>query len=289
MSDGEVTLEALKADKKQLSDAQREIETLRETVERLKDERHYVIHNAGKDNLIRFGVVSDTHFGSLYERADAFIEFYKYLKALGIKKVLHAGDVLDGVHMYKGQEFEQYATGYNQQMTALKKNVPHIPGIETVFITGNHDYSFYKSVGAQPGERIAEITGWKFAGQDQAWIDMVSESGHNLSVMLFHPSGGTAYALSYKAQKLVESLPGGKKPDMIFIGHYHKTEWMPMYRNVSSFQAGCFQGQTPFMATRPTPAHVGGWIIEVALGDRKNLTSSVKAQFIPFYEPEERV
>ena len=285
----EITIDELKADKRQLSEAQKEIDTLRETVARLKDERHYIIHRAGERNVIRFGVVSDTHIGSLYERTDALIEFYNYLDDLGIKQVLHAGDVLDGVHMYKGQEFEQYATGYGQQMAALKKTADRLPGIKTVFITGNHDYSFYKSVGVQPGEQIADATGWNFAGQDQAWIDLESDDGRSLAVMLFHPSGGTAYALSYKAQKLVEALPGGKKPDMIFIGHYHKSEWMPMYRNVSSFQAGCLQGQTPFMATRPTPAHVGGWILEITIGDRKDLTSNIKAQFIPFYEPEEKI
>jgi hypothetical protein len=61
-----------------------------------------------------------------------------------------------------------------------------------------------------------------------------------------------------------------------------------MFRNIHIFQSGCFQSQTPFMAAKPTPAHVGGWDIEVILGDRKNLVTRVKAEFIAFYEPEDR-
>ena len=68
----------------------------------------------------------------------------------------------------------------------------------------------------------------------------------------------------------------------------HKAEWLPCYRNVQGFQVGCFQSQTPFMTRKPTPAHVGGWIIEVVMGPRQDLVSRVKAEFVSFYESEDR-
>lgn len=287
----EITLDEIKADKRELSEAQKEIATLRETVSRLKNERHYIIPYRSRSNTIRFGAFSDPHTGSLYERFDALHEFYKLLKHEKIKHALCPGDVLDGVKMYKGQEFEQYATGFQSQLNALREKAPTEKqyGVMTEFITGNHDYSFYKQVGVKPGPAIAEATGWKYAGQDQKWVDITTEDGQTLTVLLVHPSGGTAYAISYKSQKYAESIPGGKKPDIVIIGHYHKADWLPMERNMHVFQAGCFQSQTPFMATKPTPAHVGGWIIEVTLGNRKHLTGRVKGEFIPFYEPEERI
>jgi len=264
-----------------------ELENLRTALQRLQEERHYILPVKTEKNVLRFAVAGDIHTGSLYERYDALHEFYRILEAEGIHIVLLAGDILDGHGMYRGQEFEIYAHGLRRQIKALKEKYPRKPGIRETFITGNHDYSFDKIADVGIGQRIADEMGWEFAGRDQAWIELKPPAGPSYNVGLYHPDGGTAYAISYKSQKFVESIPGGRKPDMVFIGHYHKTEWMPQYRNVEVFQAGCFQSQTPHMARKPTPAHVGGWIIEVVLGKRSNKTSRVKAEFVSFYEPKE--
>jgi hypothetical protein len=98
--------------------------------------------------------------------------------------------------------------------------------------------------------------------------------------MLIHPGGGTSYALSYRAQKIVESLEGGTKPDLLAIGHYHKADMIPSYRNVCAIQTGTFERQTPFMARGGLSAHVGGWIGEVVKGKGHN---TIKAEFVAFY------
>jgi hypothetical protein len=83
-------------------------------------------------------------------------------------------------------------------------------------------------------------------------------------------------------------MAGGMKPDMVSIAHYHKADYMPMYRNVHCVQSGCFQSQTPFMMARPTDAHVGGWIVKAIVGDRSKLVSRVSAEFVAFYEPQQK-
>ena len=101
-----------------------------------------------------------------------------------------------------------------------------------------------------------------------------------LRVALLHPDGGTAYALSYKSQKIIEAWEGGSKPHIIGIGHFHKAEFMPRYRNVKAIQAGCFQNQTPYMARKALAAHVGGWIVEIVLGELYNV---VRTEFVEFF------
>jgi hypothetical protein len=148
-----------------------------------------------------------------------------------------------------------------------------------ILITGNHDQSFKTAAGAPVGRLIAEATGWKFLGEEQARVEWQTPAGA-FSLQLIHPGGGSSYALSYRPQKIVESLEGGTKPDMLAIGHYHKAEMLPSYRNVCGVQVGAFQRQTPFMARGGLAAHVGGWIIEVAVGDGHN---RIKGEFIAFY------
>ena len=66
-------------------------------------------------------------------------------------------------------------------------------------------------------------------------------------IKLLHPDGGTAYAISYKSQKIIESLQGAgeRLPGAAFIGHFHKSEYIP-YQGVHTFQTGtmCFRGST---------------------------------------------
>jgi hypothetical protein len=162
----------------------------------------------------------------------------------------------------------------------------------TIFITGNHDNSFKKLVGMVVGDELdAAREDLKFIGQDVGDVDLMTHGsnekpGQKFRVRLLHPGGGTAYAVSYHAQKIVESMPGGQKPDLIAIGHYHKAMFMPQYRNVACVLAGTFESQTPFMLQHSIAAHVGGWIITANVGDRKKLTSRVKAEFVSFFEEQ---
>lgn len=286
---GELTLEDLEQQEKIPKETAKEMEALREAVTRMKEERHYVAPIKARGNTIRFALTTDIHSGSLHERFDALHAFYEILRREKIKTVLCAGDTLDGHGMYKGQEFELHAHGVRRQLANLKKNHPGTKGIKVIAVTGNHDESFDKKVDAGIAEAISREMGWDVAGRYQAWVELMTPDGQSYHVGLYHPDGGTSYAISYKSQKFIEQIPGGQKPDMVVLGHFHKAELMPRYRNVFAIQAGCFQSQTPFMARKPTDAHVGGWIIEVTLGAREDLTSRVRAEFISFYEPEEKV
>jgi predicted phosphodiesterase len=261
-------------------ETQKEINDLRAALKRFQTERNYAAPIRSKSNTLRFAVISDLHSGSLYERFDALKAF---IDVMDVQTLLIAGDLLDGHGIYRGQEFEIYAHGVQRQLNVLEEKFPkQKKPLDVYFITGNHDYSFDKLVGVGIGNVIAERMGWTFLGQDSGTVPFETPNGP-YTVELFHPDGGTAYAVSYRAQKIVESLAGGTKPDMLILGHYHKALWMPMYRNVSTFLAGAFQSQTPFMARKSSPSDVGGWIMEVTTG---GLVNRVRPEFISFYEPE---
>jgi len=255
----------------------------------LKAVRPYEIPERSEGNIIQFGVISDLHLGSMYQRTDALRLFYQACAEDGIKQIFCAGDIVDGWRVYRGQEFELRPDGksWPEQREIFKREVPDV-GITTYFITGNHDASFKNLVGLVAGDdfQLARPD-WKFIGQEIGEIILKTADGKKFTVQMIHPGGGiSAYALSYKPQKIIESISGGQKPDFLIIGHYHKSFFIPAYRNVSGICAGCFQSQTPFMMRQSIAAHIGGWIVTVILGDRKKLTSRVKTEFIGFYEQQ---
>jgi hypothetical protein len=236
------------------------------------------------DNSLVFGVIGDTHYGSMYEAKDECAAMYERFRAEGVKDVLHVGDVIDGHNMYKGQEFEIHAHGWAQQRDWFAATAPRVKGLTTHFVTGNHDASMKKAAGIDVGGELQDRRpDWRCLGEDHATVAFKTPNGRTFRVMLIHPGGGSAYALSYRPQKITEQIEGGAKPNMLLIGNYHKAEWMPSYRNVSVIQAGCFQWQTPFMVTKGLAAHVGGWIVRVTVQPDKALSNAVAAEFVAFY------
>ena len=235
-------------------------------------------------NTLVFGVIGDTHYGSLYEAKDECAALYERFAAEGITDVLHAGDLIDGHKVYGGQEFELHSHGWAKQRDWFAANAPRAKGITTHFITGNHDASMKRAAGIDVGTEIEDRRpDWHFLAEDYGNIVFKTANGRTFRVAMIHPDGGSSYALSYKPQRIVEQLEGGKKPNLLLIGHFHKAEFMPNYRNVAVVQVGTFQWQTPYMVRKGLAAHVGGWIIRVTVDAPGAMSNSVRAEFIASY------
>lgn len=260
---------------------ERELEAERRKVENINAERKSVTVFKNETNTVRFGAFGDTQYGSLYTFHDGVRAFYERCHSEGINLMLHTGDVLSGWKMFKGQEYELQDIGFDRQLERMANEAPKIKGMTTHFIIGNHDESFIGLAGVDVGKEIQGVRpDWIYEGADHAMIRMTAPAGV-YDVMLLHPGGGTSYALSYRVQKTIEQLEGGTKPNMILIGHYHKAEMIPSYRNICAIQTGTFEWQSPYMVRKSLAAHVGGWIVEVAIGDRWN---TIKAEFVAFYK-----
>lgn len=228
--------------------------------------------------IIRFAVLGDTQFGSKYTQLTHLHNFYDRLVMEGIKTVYHTGDIVEGLKMRVGHEYELYVISADAMRDDVIKNYPYREGITTHFITGNHDASIYKQVGYDIGAAIADKRDdMHYLGKDCAVIHLTPKC----TLELRHPWDGTAYALSYKPQKMIEAMESDSKPNILAIGHYHKAEYI-FYRNVHTIQTGCFQGQTPFMRGKGISAHLGGWIITIRVLEDGTIID-FKPEFIPYY------
>jgi predicted phosphodiesterase len=248
----------------------------------LLEKKTIPVHHYHGD-LVKFGVVGDTHIGSLYEHEDVLHLAYKIFREEGIKTVYHTGDICEGENMFPGQDYEIYAHGADAQVKACEQRYPRFKEINTYFITGSHDLSFYKRAGIDIGERITERRpDLIYLGREQS--DVIIKTKHGEIVLrLVHPGKGTAYALSYHPQKYIESLSGGQKPNILLIGHYHKAEYLPCYRNIFTLQTGSIQGQSPFMKRQNLAAHVGFWTVEFRVADDNGIMR-FKPEFFAHYE-----
>ena len=228
--------------------------------------------------VLKFAIIGDTQLGSKYAQISHLKSFYELCASEGIKDVYHTGDVTDGLKMHSGHEYELYKISADDMIQDVIENYPRIEGITTHFITGNHDASIYKQVGYDIGNTITEKRpDMKYLGRDCALIFLTP----NCKLELRHPWDGTAYALSYKPQKMIEAMESDSKPNILAIGHYHKAEYL-FYRNVHCLQTGCFQGQTPYTRGKGISVHMGGWIVTIHV-DKNGTITRFGSEFVPYY------
>lgn len=221
-----------------------------------------------RDNTIEFAAVGDTHLGSKYAREDCLNDFYDEVARRQIPIVLHAGNWIDGEANFNKHDLTVH--GMDNQMRYLAENYPRRDGVETWAITGeDHEGWYSRREGVDVG-RYAENAmrqqgreDWRNLGFMETFIPLVCGRS-STQLCLMHPGGGSAYAISYQPQKIVESFDGGDKPAVLLLGHYHKASYN-LIRNVHTLQVGCFQDQSLFMRKLKIAAHLAGVFVKLSL------------------------
>jgi len=218
-------------------------------------------------DILRVGFVSDNHLGSHFERLDVLNLLYDLFESEGIKTVLHGGNFIEGEARFNQNEIHRH--GFGRQMAYAVEQYPYKKGIETWFVSGDdHEGWYNQREGINSGEywqmerEKAGMFDLKHLGYVEADIDLNSGKYDNpMWCRVMHPGGGSAYAVSYAPQKIIESFQPGEKPHILFVGHYHKMSYNNI-RGVHTIQMGCTCDQSIYMRKKKIEAHVGGGIAE---------------------------
>lgn len=240
-----------------------------------------------KNRTYKFGFVSDDHLCNKAERLDVLNAIFDIYEEEGITDVYNGGNWIDGEAKFNKLDIHTF--GMDNQISYFIKNYPSRKNIKIKFIAGDDHEGWYQQ---REGVIIGEYMEMKakkegrndleYLGYMESDIELKTERGKS-KLRIIHAGGGTAYALSYKPQKIVESLQGGDKPSILLIGHYHKAEFLPSYRNVKIIQAGTTSDQTRFMRKNSIEAQVGGWIVEIQLS-KDGAIHRIKTEFISFFD-----
>ena len=220
------------------------------------------------DNTFVFGACGDQHLCSKYERIDVAERLYDRYADEGVDRVFNTGNWIDGEARFNKHDLKVH--GMDAQLAYLAEHYPRRPGLHTYAVAGDDHEGWYgQREGVDIGryaEHVMRDAGrddWHDLGYMEAHLRLVNANTGASSVLsVVHPGGGSAYALSYSIQKIVESYDGGEKPAVGLYGHYHKL-WAGNIRNVWTCQTGCCQDQTPFMRKKRLEAHVGAFLVKL--------------------------
>ena len=226
---------------------------------------------------VRFGVLSDTHIGSKCFSRSRLEQAFEQFRIEKVDFITHSGDVTEGMSHRPGHVYELDFIGYDSQKKEAIDIFSGWTDTEIYAIDGNHDRWFLKSNGALIVSDIADaLNNFHFLGHDEGDISLNGD----VTIKLWHGEDGNSYSLSYRLQKLVESLSGGEKPNILIAGHVHK--YVNMFeRNIWCVSAGCIQSQTQWMRGKRLAAHVGFSICDAWVS--KSGVSKFTLTWYPFY------
>ncbi len=235
--------------------------------------------------------ISDTHVGSKYFIKNAFTKFIKWLNG-GIKEqrdlagmvkyVVVAGDIVDGIGIYPGQEKELVVKDVYKQYELFESYISQLPDyIEVLVIPGNHDAvrrgepspaisrDMIKSdrviLGGNP--TFAEIEGLKHLIYHGTSMDSIISAIPKLSYehpeeamaeMLKRRHLSTIYGSNPIVPEIVDYMVIDTLPDVFHAGHVHKNGYK-LFRGTLILNTGTFQERTPYqikMGHIPTPGEV---------------------------------
>lgn len=235
----------------------------------LEDAEQKPLFGKGKTFECAFGVAGDLHQGSKFEQVSALRDFVHIAKEeYGVEHILNPGDTYAGTKVYRGQEMDNYVFSGMDQVEVGANNRP--TDVHWYDLGGNHDYSFYKASGIDVRRRILDyrddIT---LLDYDVADVPLLP----GIDARLWHPSGGPAYALSYRGQKYASQLAFqelmdvtvGDKPKptirLLLIGHFH-TFFMFDQGPITVLGTGCFEGQNSYLKRKGLIPSINGTIFK---------------------------
>jgi len=233
-----------------------------------------------KGETVKVGIISDTHLGSKYTDPEWMLEAFRIFAEEGVDFITHSGDVTEGMSGREGHYQECTHFGMDSQRdhaVEVLSECASITGDKTIYmISGNHDRWSLKRCGTDVCESIAyRVPQIDYIGHDEG--DIVVGSA---TIRLWHGLDGSSYAISYRPQKIIESLTGGDKPNVMIAGHVHKAGYF-YTRHVHFVSAPCIQKQSKWMRGKRLEAATGFAIADITIGDKG--VGRFRAEFFPFY------
>ena len=214
----------------------------------------------------RCAVVCCTHLGNVAQQLTHLHDFYRYAESKGYEEFWNAGDTTDGPDsMHRDAVHEHFKHSFDEVVDYWVANYPKPKSGKTRLILGNHDESWLKDPsGSNIGKRLAALRpDVEYIGRRAADVRV-----GGVRVYIIHGAGASAYARSYKVQKIVEAIPPARRPDILLAGNWHVPAYIPSYIGVESFMLPSFEATTPFITSIGKESVIGGLLLDIELGQR---------------------
>lgn len=207
--------------------------------------------------MLRFGVVCDTNFGSSRTNVGVLRAAYRHFEREGIRHVVHVGNVLAGKTAKKYAVVDRLPAydSLEGNLELFAQHYPDHPDITTHFILGHQDCMFESESAIDPGYEIEHMRpNFNYLGILEADLLFNPKGLKPFRVRLYNEKLYYYYGISYQAQKKVENMED--KPDIWLVGGTQQV-WSSRYQDVDIQKLPGLQNQTMRMRSRGYLCNVG--------------------------------
>ena len=241
------------------------------------------------DRSVEAALISDIHVGSEEFVAEAWNRFADWLhtdEAASVEYLLIAGDMVEGVGVYPGQDEELDIVDIYDQYERFSEHLKDVPGdLEIVMIPGNHDAvrlaepqpafddelrdimsAHDATISANPSTVTVEgvsVLMYHGVSLDEVIAELPDEKAtydrpHDAMARLLRkrhmaPQYGGMTRIAPEAE---DHLIIDEVPDVFHTGHVHKLGY-GTYHNVLTINSSCWQSQTDFQQSVNLDPDVG--------------------------------
>ncbi len=228
---------------------------------------------------VKFGYISDSHFGEIHERPELYRESLFEMNRLNVDAANFCGDATDGEGAYPGHIRELKIVGADSQRAHLLKYTPSGLKFPIYWISGSSRHEgVYRHVGHDIIKVFAELYNLKqrrevikYLGGSSGITSPVKGVRH----YLVHPKGGATIGLSYRAQLAIEHYLEQleiMRVNIFAFGHFH-VALLFVYKGIPVVLVPCLVDQTTYLKEHNLVPWLGMWIIEYWTDYLGNITS----------------
>jgi len=228
-------------------------------------------------NYIKLGVIGDTHLTSIHQQLTLLHTAYDLAEKEGVDAILHTGDLTDGFRHYIIPECDSFTKGLDELVNYTVEHYPKSQKFKTKIIGGRHDLSTKWAFGFDLLRHICEKR------EDLSYVGDTMGTFHvkNINIRLYHPSGGSPFTRSYRAQRITEGMIGNmiqiirssgdlsSLPQLVFFGHLHLAFFFP-YMGSLVFSVPALQAQTSYLEGKGLYPDIGMWIVTIHFDEKGN-------------------
>lgn len=236
------------------------------------------------DEVTKVAVISDLRFGSKHEQIAILNDMYKKFAESGIKYVLIAGNLIEGI--YTGNDALEFGRSLitNDAMAQadhLIEFFPKVDGIKTLFITGKNEHKCSKKLNV--GEYIAKNR------NDMIYLGPKSCTVYfnNVSFKLEQLKKGDAYTIAYPPQKYSRSMSSYEDFDVVLLSGTLSAQHFPQIRDTQIFAIPSVVERTPKMVDVNHQNTIGALLFDIhysKTGKLKRLVPTVSPYYVPSKE-----
>ena len=153
---------------------------------------------------IKFIIISDLHFGAVYENVDYIKRVYDYASKNGINYIIVTGDMIEG-NCFNYQRCKKEYKNIYAQLEHVFADYCYDSSIKNIILLGNHDFSSYVKSGIDVSKLLCNRDDFEILGYKEAYLKI----------------GNDYITLKHEVSKLLSSLSNSATVFNV-IGHSHQ-------------------------------------------------------------------